>query len=950
VAIMTGWTAATSSRGGSQAVTRATRVVLLGLAAFLGLADAALAQSTGRIVGRVISQETGEPISGAHVSVEGTSLATLTNMDGRYMIQNVEAGAHALLVRVIGFGSKTVTGVQVEAGGVAVLDVSMSPRALELDGITVSATVERGSTTALLAERRKSAAVVDAVGSEQISRSPDGDAAAVLARAPGVSVVDNKYVLVRGLGDRYGAASLNGAPMASPEPDKKTVPLDIVPSSFLESVVTAKTYSPDQPGDYTGGLVQIRTRNFPSQRIIKLGASASYNPAVTFANGLGYAGGGLDFLAMDDGTRALPDILPNERVTAAYFTPAELEQYGEAFLGTWGPTARELPLARGFNVAVGDEASWFDDRVPVGYLVAVTQSASSGNKADLVERVVGGGEQLEVDYGGVASTRSASLGGMANFSIEPTPANRFTISGIYNRNADDESRILQGYNHDFSTNQRNYRIRYLEQELVSGQLKGEQELGFMGDTRVDWRMDVSKAGRYEPNTREVLYRQAPDGRYLFETFVQSGSVFHSDLNENGYGGAVDVRVPFQVRGLPAMFSLGGSASYKDREAYARRFRFLPQAALSAETRELGPNELFSPATVGPDAFEIAEATFPGDNYVADQGITAGYAMVDAEVLPRLRFVGGARVERATQTVTPLQRFLTTVEELGEANLEDTDVLPGVNLTYELSRTMNLRAGVSRTLARPQFRELAPFQFTDYAGGFLTIGNPALQRSRVSNYDLRWEWYPQLGALVAVSGFYKDFESPIETVVLSSTELLQTWVNADGAQNFGAELEIRSPLGFIHGLLNPLSVNANVTYVESEVTTSDARVYLPFGAGLTELGMADRSRPLQGQSPYVVNLGLNYTSGRTGTLVTVLYNHFGRRIDNVGSLLLPDIYEEDRGQLDLVLEQPFGRGLSAKLSAQRLVGSTVEFTQGGESVRRYDLGQEVSLSVSWDLGG
>lgn len=923
--------------------------LILTLAAVLGMAASAQAQDAGRVVGRVVSQETGEPISGAHISLEGPGRATLTNLDGRYMLQDVEPGVHTLVVRVIGFGTKTVTGVQVAPGAPAMMDVSMSPQAVEVEGITVSAAVERGSTTALLSERRKSAVVVDAVGSEQIARSPDGDAAAVLARAPGVSVVDNKYVLVRGLGDRYGAATLNGAPMASPEPDKKTVPLNIVPSSFLESVVTAKTYSPDQPGDYTGGLVQIRTRNFPSQQIARIGVSTSYNPTATWANGLGYPGGDLDFLAMDDGTRDLPEILPNERISAAFFSPEELERYGEAFVGTWGPTPRELPAAGGLNIAVGNEASWFDDRVPVGYLVAVTQSTGYGNKADLVERVVTGGEQLEVDYTGTASTRSATLGGMANFSIEPTPVNRFSISAIYNRNADDESRILQGYNHDFSTNQRNHRIRYQEQELLSAQLKGEHELTFLGDTRVDWRVDVSRAGRYEPNTREVLYRQAPDGRYLFETFVQSGSVFHSDLDETGYGGALDIRVPFQFRGLPATFSMGGTAAFKDREAFARRFRFLPQGALSAEIRELGPNQLFSPATVDPGAFQITEATFPGDNYLADQAITAGYAMVDAEVLPRLRFVGGARVERATQTVKPLQRFLSTVEELDEANLDDTDVLPGVNLTYELSRTMNLRAGLSHTLARPQFRELAPFQFTDYAGGFLTIGNPALERSRVSNYDLRWEWYPQLGSLVALSAFYKSFESPIETVVLSSTELLQTWINADRAENFGAELEIRAPLGLVHRVLDPLSVNANLTYVESEVTTSDATVYLPFGAGLTELAMRDRSRPLQGQSPYVANLGLNYTGG-SGTLVTALYNHFGRRIDTVGSVLLPDIYEEARGHLDLVLEQPLGRGFSAKVSAERLVGSEVEFTQGGRVVREYDLGREVSLSVSWKLGG
>lgn len=933
---------------GPSSTRRGGPALALAVLALVATAGQVAAQATGRIAGRVVSQETGEAITGAHLAIEGSGVSTLTNLDGRYLLQGVEPGAHALVVQVIGFGTKTVTDVEVAAGETTAMNVSMSPEAVAVGSITVSATVERGSTTALLSERRRSAVVVDAVGSEQISRSPDGDAAAVLARAPGVSVVDNKYVLVRGLGDRYGAASLNGAPLASPEPDKKTVPLDIVPSSFLESIVTAKTYSPDQPGDYAGGLVQIRTRNFPTERITRFSASTSYNTAVTFAQGLGYEGGHLDFLATDDGTRGLPDALPNERVTAATYTPGELEEYGEAFLGTWGPTPRELPMDRSFNLAVGDEVRLFDGAVPVGYLLAVTQSSSYGNRGGWVERALGGGEEFEVDYAGISTTRSASVGGLANISVEPTPAHRLSVSGMYNRSADDEARILQGYNHDFSTDQRNHRIRYLEQELLTAQLKGEHELWFLGDTRVDWRVDLSRAGRYEPNTRDVLYRQAPDGRFLFETFVQSGSVFHSDLDEFGHGGALDVRVPFRFRRLPATLSVGGAASFKDRETYARRFRFLPQGTLGGAVRELGPNDLFSTETIGPDGFQITEATFPGDNYDASQEITAAYGLVDVEILPRLRLVGGARVERATQVVTPLQRFLSTAAELGTANLDDTDVLPGINLTYQVTDGMNLRLGYSRTLARPQFRELAPFQFTDYAGGFLTIGNPALERSRIANYDLRWEWYPGLGSLVAVSGFYKEFESPIETVVLSSTELTRTWVNARKADNFGAEAEVRASLGFVTPWLDRVGLNANVTWVESEVTTSDALVYLPFGAGITDLRMTDRQRPLQGQSPYVLNLGLSYTGPQLGTLATVLYNEVGRRLDTVGSSSLPDIYEESRGRLDLVVEQPFGNGLSAKLSAERLLGSEVEFTQGGRVVREYDVGRELSLSVSWNF--
>ena len=917
---------------------------------------------TGAIVGRVLSGETGEPISGAHVQVQGSSAGALSNMDGRYMVRAVDPGVHSVTVQVIGFAPKTITSVEVQPGGTTPLDVSLQPAAVAVGEIRVSAAVERGSTTALMAERRKASAVVDAIGAEQIARSPDGDAAAVLARAPGVSVVDGGYVLIRGLGDRYGAATLNGSPMPSPEPDKKTVPLDIVPASFLESVVTAKTYSPDQQGDYAGGIVQIRTRNFPQHQIVKVGGSLGYNPRVTGVTGLGYDGGSLDFLAYDDGTRDLPAVLPSERLTASNFNEDELEQYGEAFLGTWAPSARVLPIDQGFSLALGNHAHWFGGAVPVGYLLAVTQSTDHGNKQNLVERVVdgstageNGGEDVgatgfEVDYLGTASTRSASLGGMVNFSIEPRPTDRITLSGVYNRNAEDEARVLQGFNNDFNVNIRNHRIRYSEQELMSAQLRGEHEVSSLGDLRVEWRADLSRAGRYEPNTRDVLYRQTDDGRFLFETFVESGSIFHSNLDELGYGGALDLRLPFTFRRLPATVSLGGAAAVKDRESFARRFRFLPQGTLSEDIRERDPNSLFDSGTVGPGGFQIQEATFPGDNYEAEQVILGGYAMVDLEVLPRLQLSGGVRVEQARQVVSPLDRFITTVDGLSAAELDDTDLLPGINLTYELSDRTQLRAGFSRTVARPQFRELAPFQFTDYAGGYLTIGNPALERTAVTNYDARWEWFPGARSLVAVSAFYKEFEGPIESVVLASTELIRTWINAGEATNYGAEMEARTDLGLVHGALTGLGLNANLALIHSDVQESGARVFLPFGTGITELARTDRSRPLEGQSPYVLNVGLDYASESLGTRFSLLYNQFGRRIETVGDSQIPDVYEEGRGQLDLVVEQPFGNGVSAKISGKRLLGSEVEFTQDDRTVGHYDLGREISLSGAWTLGG
>lgn len=914
--------------------------------------SSALAQGggdTGVIVGRVVSDETGEPISGAHVQLEGTDGGALSNMDGRYMIRGVPAGLHTLVAQVIGFGRKTVTGVEVTAGATTSLDISVSPQAVAVEGITVSASIERGSTTALLGERRKSPVVVDAIGRDQIARSTDGDAAAVLARAPGVSVVDGKYVYVRGLGERYGSATLNGSALPSPEPDRKTVPLNIVPSDFLESVITAKTYSPNQPGDYAGGLVQIRTRDFPAQQLFKIGLGTSYHSESTGRTGLMYGGGDLDFLAMPGGSRDLPALGP-DRIDSPPHTEEALERIGEQFIGPWAGEPTSIGVPQSFSLALGNEVGLWGGDVPVGYLVAVNQSTGWNHRDNLIERVFKAAETPEVDYTGTSTTRSAELGGLFNLAVDVTPSNRLSLSAIYNRTSSDNARYLIGEHQDFGSLAANYRVQYLSQALFSTQLKGRHLLSWLGDTRVEWRGAASRASRYEPNTRDAVYRERGDV-LTYTVAKQSGSIFHADLEEWTYGGGLDVAVPFEFRDLPATLSFGGTGDYSDRENFLRRFRFELSGSLPLETLQLPPNQLFTAENIGPHGLGIQEVTFPEDNYEADQTILAGYALLDVELLPRLRVVGGARLEDSDQFVQPVPRFVTIADSLAPAENSNTDLLPGVNLTYEVTDGMNVRLAASRTLARPQFREMAPFGFTDYAGGFLTIGNPALERTLIENYDVRWEWFPTLGSLMAVSGFYKKFDGPIEAAALPSNELVKTWVNAASAENYGVELELRTNLGFLARSLETLSLNTNVSLIRSEVSAGDsAAVWLPLEQEVGYYTLIPRERPLQGQSPYTVNVSLGYLLPSLGTNVTLMYNRIGERIDAVGARTLPDIYEEARGVMDLVIEQPLGRGLSAKLGARNLLGSDVEFTQADRVVRWYDPGRVFSLSASWDLGG
>ncbi len=922
-------------------------LTLLG-ALVLGFGAPAEAQRPhGRVSGRVIGTHDAEPLVNAQVYIPEANTGVLTDLDGRYVLTGVPPGTHTLVVQYVGYATKTITGVKVD-GVPVTLDITLTPQAIPFEAITVTATRERGSNAALLADRMRAPVVVDAIGSEQIAGSPDGDAAAALKRVPGVSVVDGKYVYVRGLGERYGNTTLNGAPLPSPEPDRKVVPLDIVPSSLLESVVTAKTYSPDQPGDHAGGLVQINTRDFSGLRLFKVGASVAYNSTTSFADGLGYAGGGLDYFGFDDGTRDLPVALPEDSPLNG-LSSGDLERVGEAFAGAWGPAAEKLPLNHGFGFTFGDEIE-VGDRL-FSFLGSITQSNSYSHRDGQIERVLSsaGAAEPEVDYLGRVSTHSVALGGLLDLGYRIGTTGRVSLNTILSRLTDDEARTFEGFNLDSNTDQRNMRLRYLSQSLIGSQLAGEHRVEALGGTGLKWRAAYSKAERFEPNTREMLYREVADGRFLWENFIQSASLFHQDMDERGVSGGLDLRVPFGFRSLPASVSFGASADLRKRETYTRRLRFVPAGAIPESVRERAPDAMLTAETIGPDGFQIQDATFRTDNYDAEHRILAAYLMADAEVLPRLRLVGGARIEKAEQTVTPRDPFDPGLEALEGARLDATDVLPGFNLTLSITDEMNLRAGVSRTLARPQLRELAPFAFADYAGGFLVLGNTLLERSRIRNYDLRWEWVPRPGALVAVSGFYKRFDDPIEVLVLPSTELKKTWVNAGEATHRGVEIELRSTLGFLAHGLEALSVNTNVTLVESSVATGGPVRYSDAGQRQNTT-LPGRDRALQGQSPYVVNVGLSYAQATLGTRATVFYNRFGRRIDAVGSASLPDIYEDARDQLDIVIEQPLPQGFSVKLAANRLLGNEVRFTQGGDVVRQYRTGRTLSLSTSWSPGG
>lgn len=926
--------------------------MLLVLALLLPGAAAAQA-GTGRILGRVVSAQTGEPLAAVQVSIPSISRGTLSDAGGRYLLTGVPAGSHVLVARSLGYATKTVTGVEAAAGQAVALDVSLDPEAVALEGVTVSAAREQGSTTALLSDRHRAAVVSDAIGAEQISRTPDGDAAAALKRVPGVSVVDGKYVYVRGLGERYGATTLNGAPMPSPLPDRKTVPLDVIPSELLESVVTSKSYLPSQPGDYAGGLVQIQTRTVPGSRTFKVSASTGYNTAASMRSGLG-AGGGVGFLGLR-GPDGLPaGVFDEERVSLPEAGAAR-QVLAEALASRFAPGAHEPPLNTGVGLSFGDHLTLLGRSA--GVVGTVTLSESYSAPQDAVERFfVSSGEEPREDYDFdvLGGSRETSLGALLGLSYEVAPAQRISGNASFNRLTEDQGRKFQGlytggdYFETFST-------RYLASSIANFQLRGDHVLHPLGRAVLAWRGAYGVAGRDEPGTRTVAYRGTGPGEpVVFLPSQSSGVVLAQQLDEELASAAVDLKLPFAFRSLPSTLSLGVSTDRRDRRVDTRRLLLEPVSGLGG-LGALPPEELFVPSRVGTDPGQLMldDRTFPADNYGADQAVDAAYAMLDLEILPRLRATGGVRVERAVQNVAVAGFGAAEGDGIPAAALADTDLMPGLNLTFALTDAMNLRAAVSRTVARPQFRELSPFLYADYFGDVAVRGNPFLVRSRIVNSDLRWEWLAPSGVVASVSGFHKRFTDPIEPIaILLGTNPGRTFANTESATVLGTELELRAPLGVLSPALAPFSLDANLTLADSRVSGDRVDVYDPQGTEpLSYPVRRAGERPLFGQSPYVANLGLTYFAERSGTSATLLFNRFGRRVETTGGVQLPDVYEEGRSQLDLTVGQPLPGGLELKLSASRLLGGEVEFTQtfpNGEvrTTRYYDLGRTFSVSLGW----
>ena len=899
----------------------------------------------GTLKGTVKDSVTGEPLIGAFVEAIGTKYKTKAGADGSYEM-DLPPGTYEIRIRYDTSQPLRVSNIVVDNGGATTLSRDLVPLEGAGETVAVQAEMNKESEGARLLQRKESAAARDLMSRDEIAKSGGGSTSAVARRIVGTTVVGGRFLFVRGLGHRYGNTLFDGARVPSPEPELRTVPLDIFPSGALSAINIQKTFTPDVPADFTGGSTQLESRDVPDEFFLEVGADIGANTATTgrkMVTGGGFLGP--DAFGFGNIPRALPGEIPDQLVQRnsyddngqRLFSDEQLERFGESMLtdtrirkGAVAPPNFGAKATAGYGTNYGGGGK-------VGFLVSSEYKNQHSTLHEVIRRFIGGDGVLDVatpqvDYRGFKTTYRTTWSSIGLLKWRANKRHRFSALGLYSRDAEDETRELRGVALSVSgAPVINTRNRYIARSIAMTRFGGKHKFPKAKDLEVDWFGSYAQARRDDPSMRDMLFAENTTGAVAIDPTNGGGKLLFLELLDHTESGAANVTLPFkQWKKLKSRVKTGVWVEGKQREFSGRRFAYQPVAGFELPS---GTGNIFNPSTIGGGSpngtapFFLNETTRAQDNYRATQEVYATYAMLDLPIVRWFKLSGGLRFEASDIAVDPFDPY-DTGAELESAEVKDRDVLPVASVIFSPKDNMNIRLGGTRTLARPEFRELAPFEFADFVGAFNVRGNPALVSTKVWNADLRWEWFPSASEVVAVSVFYKDFDKPIERVVLPRVNGLASFANAKGATNIGAEFEVRKSLEFIGKPLRGFSFGANFAYIYSRVRLNDRcdPDTDPTCDPMLDVSTS-RSRPLQGQSPFVVNTYLDYTNEDSGTSGRFMYNSFGRRIDQVAGLSLPDIYEEPIHNFDFVVGQEIFKDFQLSFSVENLLNWPRRFTQG-----------------------
>ncbi|MDJ0364174.1 TonB-dependent receptor [Hymenobacter sp. H14-R3] len=904
-----------------------TKLVLAFLLCVGSLASAA-AQGTGSIQGTFKDAKTQEPIIGGTAHLENTTIAGPTDVKGVFLLTKVPVGEYTLRISSVSYKTVTVQQVAVVAGKTTVVNGKLEADNQQLDEVVVSGVRRTNTEVSVINEIRQANVVVSGISSEQIVKTQDRDAAEVVRRIPGVTIVDNRFIQIRGLSDRYNAVWLNDVTAPSSETDRKSFSFDIVPSSLIDRVLVFKDPSPELPGDFAGGLVKVYLRKpVFNERQLTVNYSSGYRQGTTgkdFYSDKPQAGDAFGFGAAK---RDLPNGMP--QLSTAY------QQYERDFY------AKQLDN----NFAVYKMKAMPDIRFNASYLDQLTigglaiGSVSSLNYTNtythfnISRNLFDGAGQRTDQFRDDQSTNNIRLGAIQNFSLVLPHGGRLELRNLFSQQSRNQQVTRDGRDDSGILNRRSYLQGYQGRTTYTGQLAGTH-LSADDKTHFDWVGGYGYSARNEPDLRRVSYQITPGSDAAPETQtvltpaagqvdVNNAGRLYQKLSEHIFTVNANLKRTVDVAGRQVEIGAGTYLEYRRRGFDARAFGYSLTTGGVAGLRNEDVGNIFSPGNIGSNGWRVDEDLNSTYRYNAHNELKAGYLSLNIPFTEQLKLVTGARYERNVQSITtglngqPVSQDVTT-----------NFVLPSANLSYNLNATNLVRASYGRSLNRPEFREAAPFFYYDfdfnvlnYGSLYLTPDSP-LKVATIDNFDLRYEWYPSAGELVHIGAFYKNFQNPIENVVVLTSNLAYTFANAPSAYAYGVELDLKKNLGFANEALRNLSVVFNASLIKSQVTLGDGIVAW------------NSKRALQGQSPYVFNGGLYFNTPDNAWQVTALYNVFGPRILFAGSDQYPDVVERPRQTVDLSLTKTITSRFSLNAGIQDLFNQPVNLVQDYNRDQKY----------------
>mgnify|MGYP000462164651 CR=1 FL=1 len=906
----------------------------------------------GTITGTVISAETSKPVSDVQIFLSGLNKRYKTNAQGQFKAK-VPASEYSISLLHSAFNTQTKDKVTVTKDQTTTLTFKLTPSGVELAEYVVLEPFLAGTLASVIEEQRSSSSVSTVMGSEQISRNGDSDVASALKRASGLTVIGGKFVFIRGLGERYSTTLINGAAIPSPDPTRRVVPLDLFPTTFIDSVLVQKSYSVDRPGEFAGGTLEMRTKRVPDEFFVKFGAQIGFNEGTSFAKGLRYDGGDTDFLSYDDGTRSLaPSVAaktadgstlqPQTPFNPSGSTPQELQDFGQDLSGVWDVKPKTIGPDGRIEAAIGDSFDVGDFRL--GYTSAVRWSQEWNNQDEVRREFSSSGRDgkgalaMTQDFDLQRTLREAQLNGYLALETQYKDNHRFFTNTMFLRQAIDEARVQQGFTDAEVNDVRRTQLKFITNQLFMQQVGGDHLFEDLNNLKIDWVYTNSTANRTEPNTRDYRYDENDDGSYSFSRRADSNQISFGELEDKDASWRMDVKLPIEFdNGFGVSLNSGFIHQEKNRESAIQRFTFIPVGPDGRDSEVLAQSSLediLNPTFITPNGFQVRDTTRSTDRYNAHQELLSYYGQLDMNFFDAVRVTGGLRWEENDQFVETFKATGNSSESV-VTSVKKTDMLPAVSATWFINKKQQLRIGFSQTISRPDFRELSPAPFTDPSTNLETTGNPDLKQTDITNYDLRWEYYMSPSENFSLGFFWKNLSNPIEKVFLPGTAGLLTYQNADAATLYGIEVEVLKNLDIIHPALEDFYIGSNYTWSVSNVDLTAENT----------LAQTSSNRALQGHSPHVFNFQIGYDNADWGTKTTLLYNIAAKRIVSVGLLGAPDKYEQPFNQLDFIASQSINEWLSIRVKMKNLLDDKVKVTQGSETTRLYTRGREFTVGVN-----